>query len=107
MYEINCEEMGRRIFEKRRKRKLTQEKMAEKVGIGPSHFGQIERGDNKCSLRVMTNIAIELETSLDTLVRGVDEYNANTALTEILKKVPKEKRPIFVKMCDTLSEMFQ
>lgn len=107
MYEINCQEMGKRIYERRKELGLTQEKVAEKVGIGPTHFGQIERGENKCSLRVMTNIAIVLQSNLDTLVRGIDEYNVNTALMDILKKVPREQRETFVKMCDHLSNTFQ
>ena len=31
MYEINCQEMGKRIYERRKELGLTQEKVAEKV----------------------------------------------------------------------------
>jgi len=99
--------MGKRIYERRKELGLTQEKVAEKVGIGPTHFGKIERGENKCSLRVMTNIAIVLKSNLDRLVRGIDEENVNTVLMEILNKVPKEQRETFVKMCDNLSNTFK
>ncbi len=107
MYELNCEEIGKRICERRKAKGLTQDKVSEKVGIGASHFGQIERGDNKCSLRVMTNIAIVLESSLDNLVRGVDEQNADTELMEVFKEVPKDKRAKFVKMCACLVDILK
>ncbi len=107
MYEIDCVEMGKRIYEKRKALGYTQEKVANKVEIGTTHFGQIERGENKCSLRVITNIAMVLKADLDALVRGVDEYNADVALTQIVNKVPRAKREKFVEMCDSMAELLK
>lgn len=86
---------------------MTQEKVAEKVDISPSHFGQIERGENKCSLVVIVNIATELELNLDTLIRGIDEKNTDTALLEVLDSVPQKDKRMFVKLCDNLSNTFK
>ena len=105
--EINYEEMGKRIREKREEKKLTQQKLAEKVDISPSYFGQVERGENKCSLAVIVKIAIVLELNLDTLIRGINEKNAGTALMEILKNVPAQDKQLFVEICEEIALKFQ
>lgn len=107
MYQINYKEMGERICERRKELGFTQEKVAEKVDISPSHFGQIERGDNKCSLSVIVNIATALEMNLDTLIRGIDDLNIDTALMEILDTVPSNDKKMFVKICDNVANTFR
>ena len=99
--------MGKRICERRKELGFTQEKIAEKVDISPSHFGQIERGDNKCSLVVIVNIATILELNLDTLIRGIDEQNTDTALLEILDTIPGEDKKMFVRICDNVANTFR
>ena len=49
---------------------LTQERAAEKVGICLLHFGRIERGEREPSIKMLTQIASVLHTSLYTLLRG-------------------------------------
>lgn len=107
MYQINYKEMGKRIRTRREELKLTQEKLSEKVGVGPTHFGQIERGENKCSLSVIVNIAIALDLNLDTLIRGIDEQNVDTALLEILDTIPKDDKKMFVRICDNVANTFR
>lgn len=107
MYQINYEEMGKRIRARRKELKITQEKLSEKVGVGPSHFGQIERGEDKCSLTVIVNIAIALNLNLDTLIRGIDEQNTDTAFLEILDSIPKKDKKMFVSLCDNMANTFR
>lgn len=107
MYQINYQEMGERIYQRRKELGLTQEKLAEKADISPSYFGQIERGDNKCSLATIVNIATALELNLDTLVRGIDEQNTDTALLEILDTIPGQDKKMFVKICDNVANTFR
>ena len=107
MYKINYKEMGKRIYGRRKELGLTQEKVAEMVDISPSHFGQIERGEDKCSLVVIVNIATALELNLDTLIRGIDEQNTDTALLEVLDGVPQKDKKMFVRLCDNLSNTFK
>ncbi len=107
MYQINYKEMGKRIHDRRKELGLTQEKVAEKIDVGPSHFGQIERGDNKCSLAVIVNIATVLELNLDTLIRGIDEQNTDTALLEILDTIPADDKKMFVRICDNVANTFR
>lgn len=107
MYQINYKEMGKRICERRKELGITQEKLAEKIDISPSHYGQIERGDNKCSLVVIVNIATVLGLNLDTLIRGIDDQNTDTALLEILDTIPNDVKKMFVEICDNVANTFR
>ena len=106
MYEIDLKAMGEKIREKRLKKKLCQEKLGEKVGIGPTHMGQIERGEKGCSLVVLVNIADELELNLETLIRGTDRETKEAKLLEIMDRLPEEKQPELIKICEEKVEEF-
>lgn len=107
MNKIDYKAMGAKIRAKREEFKLTQEKLSEIVNISPSHMGEIERGETTCSLVVIVNIAIALELNLDTLVRGIDERNVNTALLDILEEVPKDKQKTYVTICESVAQGFK
>ena len=68
-------EMGNRIKITRKKLRLTQEAMAEKLDISIKHYGDIERGNTGISLELLLKISSELNVSLDYLVKG-SELNA-------------------------------
>lgn len=63
--------MGRRIKRVRRQHHLTQEALAEKVGISCSFLGHLERGTRKASIETILKISEALNVSLDYLVAGV------------------------------------
>ena len=67
--------MGHRIRRLRRKNKLTQPALAERVGIPPSDLSRIERD--------------ELRVSLDVLIRIVGEFNVG--LDELMGKAPNRR----------------
>ncbi len=54
----------------RRQQELTQESLAELVGVSPSFVGHIERGEKKASLETMNRLAAALGTTMDYLVLG-------------------------------------
>lgn len=96
--------MGSRIRAKRLEEGLTQDELAESVGVGGSHIGEIERGRSVCSLAVLARIADVLKLNLDTLVKGVNSENANQVFSEILDEVPDKKKNLYVKLCENLAE---
>ena len=63
--------MGNRVRELRTKLKLTQENLAEAVGVSASFIGHIERGEKKSSLETMNHVAVSLSTTLDYLILGI------------------------------------
>ncbi len=61
--------LGNRIREERQKLKLTQEKLAESVGISDSYIGQIERGERSLTLDTLVRIANSLGVTIDFLLQ--------------------------------------
>ena len=57
--------LGKKIQRKRTEMGLTQEKLADKVGISRAYMGYIEQGRNAPSLEVLEKIARVLKTSIN------------------------------------------
>ncbi len=66
--ELDYKIIGKRIKEYRKKNKMTQAELAEKVEVEPSTISHIERATTKLSLPTLICIANVLGTSLDELV---------------------------------------
>ncbi len=81
--------MGARIRACRRELKLTQEKLAECVGISNPFVGHIERGEKKASLETVFQMSRALDVSLDYIIAGRRNKcdGINCALFEDLKKL--------------------
>lgn len=65
---IDYKDIGQRIKQKRVERGLTQERLSELVGIGPSHMSHIESGSTVPSFEVFVSILNALECSADELL---------------------------------------
>ncbi len=103
MYEIDFKAMGKRIRDKRNELKLTQEKVAEMIDISPSHVGEIERGTSVCSVEVLVNLATVLDLNLDTLVKGINDKNADNAFSEILDTLSTERKDLYIRICENIA----
>jgi len=60
--------MGEQIRKHRKSQNLTQEKLAEKVGVSPSFLGHVERGTRKASVESIVKISQALRVSMDTFI---------------------------------------
>lgn len=65
---IDYVDIGLRIKQKRIDRGLTQEKLSELVGIGPSHMSHIEGGKTVPSFEVFVALLNVLDCSADELL---------------------------------------
>lgn len=65
---IDYVESGVRIRTRRKELGLTQETVAEKIGITPSFYSQIESGARRASINTFVSISQELSVSLDYLL---------------------------------------
>jgi transcriptional regulator with XRE-family HTH domain len=63
--------LGQGIRKYRKRGRLTQEKLAERVDINPVYMGQIERGYKVPTVDVLLRIAKALRTRLRHLVEGL------------------------------------
>lgn len=92
--------LGRRIKSARRAQSLTQERLAETVGISLSFLGHIERGSRKASLDTLVKLANTLGESLDDLLK--DSLNAKPKESA---KAPIEALDDQVENVDILNEL--
>ena len=82
-------EIGQRIRKIRKAHGLSQEALAERIGISTTHMSHIETGNTKLSLPVLVDIADALEVRTDDLLSR-DAANTATAIScEILSVLEK------------------
>lgn len=84
---MNYFEVGQRIRKFRKAYNLSQEQLAEKVGISTTHMSHIETGNTKLSLPVFVDIANALSVKTDELlydVPQIDKPVMKQELTDIL-----------------------
>lgn len=65
---IDYTDIGKRIQARRKELKLSQESLAEKIGIGPSHMSHLESGRTVPSMDVFISLCNVLEVSADKLL---------------------------------------
>lgn len=87
--------IGSRLREARNMVKMTQEQLAEKLGIGTTYISDIERGAKFPSLNLFIKIVDALGVSSDYILRGEIEAGKNCVYDDITKKLdgltPKQR----------------
>ena len=77
--------LGKKIKEIRKKRGLTQDFLAEKVGIDAKHLSRIECGKNSLSLNLLYKICDVLNTDLGVLFDNISLKNKTKLIADINK----------------------
>lgn len=67
---MNAKEIGKRIQNLRKERNLTQQELAEELGISPNMVAKVESGLRIPSIDMFVVMAEYFEISLDYLVLG-------------------------------------
>lgn len=80
---VNYYEIGQRIRKIRKANNLSQEQLAEKVGISITHMSHIETGNTKLSLPVFVAIAGALSVQTDELLYDAPTINKSAVKQEI------------------------
>ena len=99
--------VGRRIKEAREKRHLTQEELAARIDISPTHVSVIERGSKIPRLDTFVAIANALEVSGDALLLDVVDHAAESQASDLsaaLEGLPWEEKRRILKVVRTLME---
>ncbi len=74
---MDYQDMGLRVRALRRQMGITQEELAEKVGISASFLGHIERGTRVASLETLVALCNTLETTPEYLLSNSLTQSAN------------------------------
>lgn len=92
---IDYKAIGKRIRTLRKAKNITQEKLAEAANLAPNHISNIENGATKLSLPALLQIAILLDTDVNSLLYDnipllVKQYDADAKF--ILDDCNKKER---------------
>ena len=107
MYNIDYKELGKRIRAERRRKDLTQEKLAEMAEISDSFMGHIERGGRTLSIETLVKLANALNLSIEYIVCGEYNYQPDMLPAEIhnaLNHMSVSQRRVFLDIMKTLAD---
>lgn len=76
-------EIGQRIRKLRKAQGLSQEQLAEQIGISTTHMSHIETGNTKLSLPVLVDIANTLHSTTDELLFDTCNNQKQLAIDDI------------------------
>lgn len=84
---FDAKEFGMRLKEKRKAAGMTQEELAEKIGLSTKkHISGMECGKEACSIDLLLEIAEVLDVSTDYLLMGKDPGGEALEMNEALKR---------------------
>ena len=99
--------IGKRIKEQRKKNKLTQEQLSEKLGISKNHLSAIERGVYRVQIETLVMIINCLGCTADDLFCDVIDKGymiKSSRLSEKIEKLSPEEQNRILAVVDTLVE---
>ena len=86
--------IGERLKQARLNKKLTQEKLAEKLDVSVAFLSRIERGSSLINLKRLNEICSILDITEGEILNGVSKDSnsyLNKDLSDLLKDCPAEK----------------
>lgn len=96
---LNYKLIGKRIKELRLKKRLSQEKLAERCNLSVSYISYIESAKRKVSLEVLIDIGNNLGTTLNNFLIGYQKHDTLSYKTDIASLLDdcnnKERQIIF------------
>jgi transcriptional regulator with XRE-family HTH domain len=99
---------GENVALARKRKKLSQDELAKKVGTISVTIGRYERNEIKPSIEVASKIADNLEVSLDYLMGKSDIVLDKSLIKKIvdIQKLPQEERDCVNKMLEAFLRDF-
>ena len=100
-------EVGARIREARKRLKLSQAELAEKLQISPSHMSDIENGKKNIGLDIFMRLTEALQVSADWLLRtDIPQVSAiqSQEISDILADCSADETQSIIKMMHELKK---
>jgi transcriptional regulator with XRE-family HTH domain len=79
---------GERLLNTRRKKKISQDKLAKRIGVHAPIIGRYERNELNPYIEMAVKIANALEISLDYLT-GISDVELNKNITDIITNLQR------------------
>ncbi len=83
--------IGKRIKEARKKAKITQDRLAEQLGISTAYMSQIETGKATVNLNRLAQIAVLLQADINYFLSGATA--SNQYLIEEFNSILSDRTP--------------
>ena len=104
---VNRYALGERIYEARKKRKMTQSDLAEKAGISNTYLSHIENGSKNMSMDTFIDIANALGVTADELL--IDnilnkDMHYSDRLSELLIGCSSYEKKVILEVVDALKD---
>lgn len=101
--------VGTNIQERRKKLGLTQECLAEKIGVGQQSLSRMERGDIAPKLERLPDVAATQRCSVADLFRasGADDHALTRALEDALAGLNTREKEYLVRMTGDLAALLR
>ena len=99
MYDYK-KDMGERIRKRRKRLSMTQEFVAEKLGVSVKHFSEVERGLTGLSVENLVKLSDCLGLSLDYMIKGDAGRENPSGVFYVSESVPNDKRKLLSKLLD-------
>ena len=100
-------EIGKRIRRYRKACGISQEELAERVGISVTHMSHIETGNTKLSLPVLVRVADELSVRVDALLSDSDAPDKTVLSDEVCGVIDSfdvEDLPVAIEVLSSLRD---
>lgn len=104
---VDYKALGQRMKQYRKRKGMTQERLAERLDISVSYVSRVERGAVKVSLETLAKIAAVLEVSPADLLGGMakNDFNyLNRELAEIVQNMDAEKIRLLTNIAKSIEE---
>ncbi len=99
------QEIGRRIKELRKQKKIPQEKLAEMIGISPNYLSALERGAYNIKLDTLVQIIDCLDVTADDIFRDVIKngyVNRTSRLSDEIATLPSDEQQRIYEVLEAL-----
>ncbi len=106
-FDINRKSFGSYVKKCRKKRKMTQQQLADEIGVQAKTISYIERGENYPSQENIFKIAVVLNMSLDEYLYGYKNESETISISEInemLSKLSRNKKVFILTTLKTMCE---
>ncbi len=105
---IDYQTIGRRLQDSRKKNHMTQEVLAEQVGITVVYLSKVENGRVRPTLELLDSLCDNLGISLSSLLTGIeiqkDEY-ANERIVALLRSCTPDIKEAALDILERLSQI--
>ncbi len=102
------ETMGKRLFQARKKKNLTQEKLAEFLEVSEAHVGRLERGETPITLPTLIKACEILEIQTEWILYGIRSPE-NPDNQQLFERISNQCNPeilsIMLKTCEQISKV--